>query len=240
MSRGVKSLLIFLTASLLLLSACGLYSYPYISAPDLQNGTASTAQPNVTIIHNGDNDPNVFQGYEIYYKFYNKTSAYDDHRRDHNNIFSIKEPDYTALVAAGYKRCKTIKLQKEDTKYPMLPVPVGDRDSDFKMTLSYEPVATNIEPNSKQELTINYLSDSVPIYRQVIDTDPDSGEVENAGGRAGDIIYKDFNSDDLKTQDSDMPDLDVSLSFYIIAFGKHENHNLYSKPVWLGYVDVMR
>ena len=120
----------------------------------------------------------------------------------------------------------------------MLPVPTGSRDSDFTLELSFDPYVTT--KDNKGELKIGYLGNEHPLYRQVIDDSPDTGEVENAGGRPGDRIYKDFNSDDLKNKDSDMPDTGVSLSFYIIAFGKYENHNLYSKPVWLGYVDCWR
>jgi len=239
LSRGVKSILILVAAYLLLLSSsCGLYDYPYISAPDLEGGAASGFPIEIIIVNNGDNDPNVFQGYELYYKFYNYETVGNDHKKDHNSIFSVKEPDYTALVAAGYKRCKTQKLTKKDTKYPMLPIPVGERDSNFTLKLSFDPYVTT--KDNKGELTINYLSDAQPLYRQVVDDSPDTGEVEDAGGRAGEQIYKDFNSDDLKTVDSDMPGKEVSLSFYIIAFGKYENHNLYSKPVWLGYVDCWK
>ena len=97
----------------MLLCSCGLYSYPYIYEPSLRGGTAGTGQNYVYIIHNGDNDPNVFRGYEIYYKFYNSTTAETDHSRDDKSIFSVSNPDTSALVSAGYKRCRTEKLMKK-------------------------------------------------------------------------------------------------------------------------------
>lgn len=226
----------------MLLCSCGLYSYPYIHEPSLNSGTATTGRTNVTIVHNGDNDPNVFRGYELYYKFYNATTAENDHRTDHNSIFSTSNPDYSALVSAGYKRCRTVKLFKQDTTYPMLPVPTGDRDSDFTMYLSFDPITSSTD--NKDEMFIDYLNIQVPIYRSIQDNNPDTGEVLIAtGGKSDDKssypIYKDFNSDDIESGDSDLNGNiynSVALSFYIIGYGIHENHNLYSKPVWLGVV----
>lgn len=243
-SRGVAAALhACIIIMVMILCSCGLYSYPYIYAPSLQGGTASTAQHQVTIIHNGENDSAVFRGYEVYYKFYKNTTAYDDQRKDHNSIFSVKEPDYSALVAAGYKRCRTVKLFKKDTPTPMLPVPTDDRDDDFELYINFAPIA--LKDFYKAELFINYLDYSQPLYRAIEDLDPDSGEAVAAGGKADDKIYKDFNSDDVEYnssyRDSDLPGTDqVTLSMYIIAYGTHENHNLYSKPVWLGLVDCWK
>lgn len=236
-SRGVRTLLYFcIITMVMLLCSCGLYSYPYISEPSLRGGTAGTVQNYVYIIHDGDNDPNVFRGYELYYKFYNATTAENDHSRDDKSIFSVSNPDYSALVAAGYKRCRTEKLYKKDTTYPMFKVPADDRDDDFELELRFDTVTTK---DNKFEMQLNYLGDAVPFYRAIQDQNPDSGEPERAGGKSDDPIYKDFNSDDIEAGDSDLngnPYTSVALSFYIIGYGVHENHNLYSKPVWLGVV----
>lgn len=220
----------------MLLCSCGLYSSPYIYEPSLDGGTATSGRPYVTIVHDEDNDSSVFRGYEIYYKFYNATTAETDHSRDDKSIFSISNPDYSALVAAGYKRCRTEKLYKKDTTTPMFKVPSSERDHDFNLYLNFETIITK---DNKSEMTLNYLSDAVPFYRAIQDQNPDSGEPELAGGKSDDIIYKDFNSDDIEEGDSDLNGNDytnVSLSFYIIGYGIHENRNLYSKPVWLGVV----
>ena len=244
-SRGVKTALhICIILMVMLLCSCGLYSYPYIYAPSLRGGVASTAQHEVYIVHNGDNDPSVFRGYEIYYKFYKKTTAYDDQRRDHNSIFSVKEPDYTALRSAGYTRCRTVKLYKKDTPTPMIHIPTDDRDDDFELYINFSPITENT--NYKDELFITYLGGMAePLYRAIKDQHPDSGEAIAAGGKADDEIYKDFNSDDVEYSspylDSDLPSTEeVTLSMYIIGYGIHENHNLYSKPVWLGLVDCWK
>ena len=220
----------------MLLCSCGLYSYPYIHEPSLRGGTAGTGQNYVYIIHDGDNDPSVFRGYELYYKFYNSTTAESEHSRDDKSIFSVSNPDYSALVSAGYKRCRTEKLYKKDTTTPMFNVPTDDRDNDFELYLNFDTVTTK---DDKREMQLNYLSDAVPFYRAIKDQHPDSGEPEAAGGKPDDEIYKDFNSDDLEYStyhDSDLPTAEVALSFYIIGYGMHDNHNLYSKPVWLGVV----
>lgn len=221
----------------MLLCSCGLYSSPYIYEPSLNGGTATSGRPYVTIVHNGDNDPSVFRGYEIYYKFYDADNAETAHSRDDKSIFSVSNPDYSALVAAGYKRCRTEKLYKKDTTTPMFKVPSSDRDKDFNLYLDFDTIITK---DNKFEMTLNYLSDAVPFYRSIKDLNPDTGEPEQHGGKPDDEIYKDFNSDDIESGDSDLVNLkdykNVSLSFYIIGYGMHENHNLYSKPVWLGVV----
>ncbi len=220
----------------MLLCSCGLYSSPYIYEPSLNGGTATSGRPYVTIVHDGDNDPSVFRGYELYYKFYDADNAETAHSRDDKSIFSVSNPDYSALIAAGYKRCRTEKLYKKDTTTPMFKVPTSERDNDFNLYLDFETIITK---DNKQEMTLNYLSDAVPFYRSIKDLNPDSGEPELAGGKSDDEIYKDFNSDDIEAGDSDLNGLNnsnVSLSFYIIGYGIHENRNLYSKPVWLGVV----
>jgi len=238
-SRGVTTAVFAcIIVMVMLLCSCGLYSYPYIYAPSLKGGTAGTAQNYVHIVHNGENDPSVFRGYEIYYKFYASTTAGTQWYNDNKSIFSVKEPDYSALTAAGYRRCRTKKLYKEDTTYPMFPVPTDDRDDDFTLVIDFYPI-TDMN-YTKVELAMNYLSDSHPFYRAVKDQHPDSGEAESAGGKPGDELYKDFNIDDIEYesyQDSDLPSGEVTLSLYIIGYGQHENHNLYSKPVWLGNVE---
>ena len=238
MSRGVYTVLyICITTMVMLLCSCGLYSSPYIYEPSLRGGTAGTGQNYVYIINNGDNDPSVFRGYELYYKFYNSASAENDHSTDHKNIFRTSNPDYSALVAAGYRRCRTEKRYKIDTTTPMIRVPASARDSDFQLYISFDPVTTK---DNKSEMKIEYLGVEQPFYRAIVDQNPDSDERERAGVEQSDEdIYKDFNSDDLEYttyRDSDMPMAEVSLSLYIIGYGVHENRNLYSKPVWLGVV----
>ena len=108
------------------------------------------------------------------------------------------------------------------------------------MYLSFDPITSSTD--NKDEMFIDYLNIQVPIYRSIQDNNPDTGEVLIAtGGKSDDSssypIYKDFNSDDIEAGDSDLNgNTSVSLSFYIIGYGMHENHNLYSKPVWLGVV----
>ena len=118
----------------------------------------------------------------------------------------------------------------------MFKVPADDRDDDFELYLGFDTVTTK---DNKFEMQLNYLGDAVPFYRAIQDQNPDSGEPERAGGKSDDPIYKDFNSDDIEAGDSDLngnPYTSVALSFYIIGYGVHENHTLYSKPVWLGVV----
>ncbi|MBO7093383.1 MAG: hypothetical protein J6W33_00545, partial [Spirochaetia bacterium] len=136
---------------------------------------------------------------------------------------------------------RTEKLYKKDTPYPMIPVPVDSRDDDFSLYLDFLPVAEY--PYYQEEMILSYLGTFAKIFRSIQDQHPDTGEVKEATGNSDDPIsnpiYKDFNSDDIEAGDSDLngyPYTSVALSFYIIGYGVHENHDLYSKPVWLGVV----
>ncbi len=232
--KGIFTLFIILTLSAVMLSSsCGLYSYPYISPPDVR--TVSITGGNAIIINTGDNDPDVFRGYEIYYKFYNQSTAANDQRNDHNQIFNKLNDDAPkVLTAAGYRRVRTEKNTRDDTLYPMISVPAGSKDNRFDLIINFSPITTN---GSKEELKIRYLGTELSLYRDVVDQAPDTGESPSAS----DTVYKDFNSDDLQYteyQDGDLPSGDVSLSMYVFSYGIHENiYNLYSTPVWLGYVN---
>ena len=220
-------------SSIMLLSTCGLYSYPYISAPDVT--TVSSTGGEARIINTGDNDPEVFRGYEIYYKFYNQSTASRDQQNDHNIIFNkLSDNAPKILASAGYRRVRTEKNTRDDTLYPMIPVPAGSRDDRFDLTINFSPITTN---GSKEELKIRYLGTELSLYRDVVDQAPDTGESPSAS----DTVYKDFNSDDLEYTeygDSDLPSESVSVSMYVVSYGIHENiYNLYSTPVWLGYVN---
>lgn len=232
----IKYILTF--AAVMVFSGCGLYSYPYIEAPNVSKVVGGGVTE--CIIENASgNDPEVFRGYEIYYKFYDQNKRLAEQRDDHNAIFAKEEPDYTALLAVGYKRCRVIKNMKKDTTVPMIPIPSGFREDDFNITIDFKTLASGSN-DEHAELLAEFKTmpiESIPLYRCIEDTKPESWETP------GDInnVYKDFNSIDLEYEechDSDLPTKEVSVSMYILSYGLYDNvYNLYSKPVWLGYVN---
>jgi hypothetical protein len=116
MSREVMILRNFLPCVIFSLSVfavlsgqgCGLYSYPYIYPPDIQRTMIGTSQV-VSIINTGDNDPDVFQGYEIYYKFYERKNFSSQYGSDLKTLFSVEEPEPRDIENLGYRRANTIE-----------------------------------------------------------------------------------------------------------------------------------
>lgn len=63
---------------LIILSSCGLYDSPYLEAPGVKTFDAAGNPSSAEIYNRSDNDPDVFRGYEIYYKYYNLYSKIGD------------------------------------------------------------------------------------------------------------------------------------------------------------------
>ena len=109
----LNRIIIILSAlSFFLIQGCGLNDYPYIYAPEV---SALTGSPGIIKIYNrSDNDPDVFQGYELYYKFYIKANFNVDNTNDYKNLFSVEEPEPSDLANLGFKRINTV--QNTDSK----------------------------------------------------------------------------------------------------------------------------
>ncbi len=214
-SMTLRSLVVFM----LFMQGCGLNDYPYIYAPDT---TSLSGTPGIIKIYNrDDNDPDVFQGYELYYKFYEFSSDTTNMASDYKSLFSVEEPEPSNLTTLGFKRINTVSTTDKKTTYPMIYIDHSDRDSEFTITLDFSDVAASVK-----NPTVNYLSyPEITLYRTVVDPD----DTDN---------YKSFIYDDLSnTEDSDISHNRVTLSLFVFSYGKYDNvYNIYSRPVWLGYI----
>ncbi len=212
----LNRIIIFLPALFFfLIQGCGLNDYPYIYAPEVSALTGSSG--NIKIYNRSDNDSDVFQGYELYYKFYNKANFKAENAADYNNLFSVEEPEPSDLANLGFKRINTVNNTDSKTPYPMIPIDYNDRDESFVINIDFTYIASDTIP------TVDY--NNTKLYRVV--TDP-----------ADTDYYKSFIYDDMSESDSDVPVADVTLSLFVFSYGKYDRvYNIYSKPVWLGYID---
>ena len=209
-------IIIFLTV----FTSCGLYTYAYLNAPGVKTFTAGIPS-SAEIYNRSDNDPDVFRGYEFYYKYYNTYSEIAD---DDKTIFSESEPEPSDLTAVGYRRVSTVKTTDESTYYPMVPVDYSDRDSSFTLTVYFNEVSSDVVPY------VSYSGYSnVYLRRNISDYNSSSGDYE----------YKSFITEDHTGGDqSDRSSGESVLSLYVFSYGKDDNvYNIYSKPVWLGYIN---
>ena len=199
-------------------SSCGLYTSPYLSAPNVT--TFEPGIPSSALIYNrSDNDPEVFRGYEIYYKYYNSHSEIAD---DDKKIFNTSEPEPDDLKNVGYRRLNTVLTTEETTTYPMIPVDYSDRDTSFTLTVYFDEVSSDTAPR----VEYSGYSDRT-LRRNITQYNSTSGKTE----------YKTFIPADHDSGDSDRSSGELTLSLYVFAYGKDDNvYNIYSKPVWLGYI----
>ena len=211
-----RNFLFIFIVILIILSSCGLYDSPYIEAPDVKTVIVSGS---AEIYNRSDNDPEIFRGYEIYYKYYDSASY--DWEDDDKTIFLTSDPEPGDLTAVGYRRVNTVLTTDETTYYPMIPVDYSDRDSSFTITI-YLPGTDDVPYVSYPGYSNIY------IRRNVTEANLTTGKTE----------YRTFRSSDHSDgNQGDRPSDEKTLSLYVFAYGKDDNvYNIYSKPVWLGRI----
>ena len=106
----------------------------------------------------------------------------------------------------------------------MIPVDYSDRDTSFTLTVYFDEVNSGIIPY----VSYSGYSD-IYLRRTVTEYNSTSGDTE----------YRSFIPDDHSGGDqSDRSSGELTLSLYVFAYGKDDNvYNIYSKPVWLGYIN---
>ena len=128
----------------ILLSSCGVQSYPYLFP-------AESIAGEVGFRHDGSNDPNVFQGYELYYRLYDQDSIYTDGSVDEsqvksemksyfngsNDFFSVSFDDLgsTSIASSKDKGYRRFYIGSRKDSVPLVPISSGKVDSSFKAYL---------------------------------------------------------------------------------------------------------
>ncbi len=218
--------LILLPLCLLLTLQCGLNSYPYLYPPAVLRFNPDIA----TVTNRDDYDPDVFQGYELYYKFYDYNDATSQIIADDKIIMSVDEPKPEDVAARGYRRVNTVSDSDQMTRYPMIPINYGNRDSSFDLRIDFTGATNNtgVNPGDNGAIpSVTYLANPpVFLYRTVLDPEDTNGKK-----------YKSFGNIS-KAEDNDILYDRVTLSMYIFAYGKYDKvYNIYSKPELLGSID---
>lgn len=227
----------FLLALAILLSTCGLSSYAYIFSPTVPS-SATGSSKGIVVRNNDENNADIFQGYEIYYKFYLTSSSTSAMANDDKALFDKEEPEPADITRLGFRRVETTGFYRKNnivqkTPTPMIVVEYSSRTDPFTFLIDFSDVdAGSTETIPSVTSSGNLANEGVELFRPIIDTDADDYTSENQP-------LKSFISDDFSTLDSDMTGFSrVTLSLYIFAYGKHERvYNIYSKPVWLGFID---
>ena len=230
LSRKKVYLIFLLLLTLLLLPQCGLHSYPYLEQPDVVGRL--TGSPGQFMIMNRNYDPDIFRGYELYYRFYHNTNI-AARTNDDNFISRLAQPEPRHLIDRGFRRV-TVSPQNAvpdiDTRIinpPMIPVERGNRDNNFELVIDF----LDIQGNRTYIPQVRYLSQVLDLYRDRAVIDPDTGN-ETTRNRVL-KSFGDLRNDSPAPRDHDLrhfQDYHVTLSLYIFAYGIHEGIRIWSRP----------
>ncbi|MDY7027058.1 MAG: hypothetical protein SVR04_02055 [Spirochaetota bacterium] len=208
----------------LLLSACGIPQYPYLYPPE-----AFSETNRVGFDHVASNDPNVFRGYEIYYKFYINTNP------DDNNTVVKKDIDlfnFNSTIAFSSISYNSGGSATYLNGFRKLLVDISEISVDLVPQISIDILERSLEikkedSQSKITLTLsNYLGSEYECYR-IVDNEsinyktffPIDDDTTYLSQRDTDLLHLgsfDFDSDTLY------------IAFFAVTYGLDDGSPIFS------------
>jgi hypothetical protein len=232
--RGRGPRRIFIGATLLSVLfwffACGLARYPTILKPE-QTQAPGDILNEFEFLHDPENDPDIFLGYELFYKFYsdsadleNETYNEDTAYIENNAVFGSNVPNI--LQARAYSRITSPEVSAEVK--PLIRFSLEQETAPTKVTVSFEP---NPDYNPEGAYAFWGESDFITIRRSV-------------SGTAGN--FEPFLDAYYDSEDADIPNdydpvnPDLSIALYAVSYGidTTEFRSFYSEPLLLGKLDL--
>jgi hypothetical protein len=216
----------------LIASSCGLADYPFVAPPLVISQDALSAQ--LFFENNPANNPEFFEGFDIYYRFYLDTEE-DAQQEDRSEIESQSEAfvDTRRLLEDfEYRRMQGHPVGSPGdviTQEPLLPVAEAAKKEQFPVTVDFQPLQ---RLGSTQEPTISYTDLAQPTTVVPLRKPSAASEAEA------------FDPALFTTDDADMPDdyrgneaADFILSLFVVSYGKQDLVvSIYSRPEYLGRV----
>lgn len=229
------------SASLLLLSSCGVPTVTFIAEPIYRTPTGSTLR----FDHNTANDTEDFKGYELYYKIYNGADPSSEIDGDRSYIEGAETPGTSRLLLRDF-----LRMVRTDTGTPsgtglldppMLPVSSGQRDNAFTVSVAF---ATGQDP-----VVVDNPGEgaSVRLYRQnVLLQEQNAATTFEGFSQTSEFNYdpNDSNNNDadlarmLNTTYDNLKTTRVAVA--VIAYGIDATNfqRIYSTPIFLGAVEL--
>ncbi len=223
----------FVSAQLLLLllivvSGCGIPSFVYIAPANRGN----VDETEVSFFHNTNNNIDQFTGYDIYYKFYENSSAGNSSCRNEKNF--IDDSDTVVLGTSRLTSRQFRRIIKDDNENAIPVVIPPDKGSAHRFIISIAD-DTDIRDNSE----ITNSPDTAMLYRNVAESDPDS-DYKSLNGHSSF-----FNPDDADINGivNNINDLlvgeDLNIAFYAVGFGYGDNFQvIYGEAIFIGYISL--
>jgi hypothetical protein len=212
------------------LFSCGIESYPYLYPPEVSSILEN--EKIMTFSNNEENNPDLFIGFEVYYKFYTDDSGHADFGDMTTDINSItSQTNVNTLTQMGFSRLYVVSPPSSVSQtVPAIDIPFSDRTSYFEVTVDFSTIATDDTYPS-----CNYLSTSLQLGRWVREEGSTVYELKgfNPASFPDTVDYSDIDS-------SYYDDIDyVWCVLYVLAYGRYDFINdLYSSPVLLGKIKI--
>lgn len=224
---------------LIVLSACGIESIPFIAGPADDEVDVVFATSQISFLHNDeDNDTDEFEGYDLYYKLYEDTDGAD---QCGDNADCASDADYilndpvqtgpSRLLGRDYRR---MVPGNTPGAVPNIEVSNGNKGDEFEVTLDMSVLGAETQtavvadwPDGPVELNRDVPVPGENRYKSFLtatdyaDTDDDVGHIDTP---IGDVI-----SDD-----------NLYATVYALGYGVDPGslQALYSEPVFLGWVPI--
>lgn len=211
----------------LLLSACGIPQYPYLYPPN------SFSDPTkVGFNHEESNDPNVFRGYEIYYKFYknnnpdDNNTAVDDMALFNSSIAfsSIADNSGGSTTYSNGFRKLLVDISKISVDLvPQIAVDIIERDDNFSLELKNEDLQSKITLTLSNYLGSEFVYDCYRIVDNEISNYKTFYPIDD------DTTYlSETDTDLLHLGPFELPGDTLYIAFFAVTYGLDDGSPIFS------------
>jgi hypothetical protein len=211
-------------------AACGLADYPFVAPPIVVPQDPLSAR--FSFENNSANNPEYFEGFDIYYRFY-LDSEQDDFEADRGEIQSESEAFVDAqrlLERFEYRRMHGHPSETPGntiSQEPLLSVAEAAKKESFSVLVDFEPLQ---QLGADQSPTLSYTNSAQTATIVPLRKPSAASDVEG------------FDRDVFSTDDADMPEgyrqdqpTGFILSLFVVSYGRQDLVvGLYSRPVFLG------
>lgn len=244
---------------LLALSGCGLPSFSYLAPPNSGSVDPDPVLAEVTFDHNQDNDPLVFQGYQLYYKFYRQDSVESQFQTDEDAI--LEEPvtiGPSRLTNRGYHPVASSRTEQTQDRFeqpsqaspPTLNIDPDLYEREFEITLDFTMLAVRESAIAEWEVAqqnrarvglFRNVRDSSENYKPFFPLNDQVYQIPTQDGIDGSI-----DSDLRSIQTSDQPLTEetitdnLAIGLFVLSYGQAEDDfsSVYSTPISLEYYNL--
>jgi hypothetical protein len=216
------------------LQGCGLEVVPFLAAPLVETVATGGVTPEFSFDHNPDSNPEVFRGFELYYKFYDPDGYVENYETDIRIIESqFTSSPATVLGQRGFRRVNDLVGDSPGSvELPLMPVSAGLRSTRFTVDITFPGTVVSPAPG-------------VAVYPAATG----NNEVQLArSANETTQVFQTFSPDAVETSDADVANTitdtaGIAVGLAVLAFGRESvsfpAQAVYSAPVGLGVAPLL-